>query len=193
MKNRLYKITHSPFSNFCSSAFGLILLIFIFLLVPLALFVFVTSRTAVIGGLRSYIVQSGSMKPTIDIGSMVFVYPQKSYLKGDVVTFRRGSITVTHRINDIQGTKYLTKGDANSKADSQVVDKKDIIGKDVIVVPFVGKLSAFVKTPFGFILIFAIPTLLFVFYEFLQIKREWEKIIEKKIRVKLEQTYKTAL
>lgn len=136
-------------------------------------------------GIRSYVVVTGSMKPALPIGSMVFTSPKKLYSVGDIITFKRGNISVTHRIYEIRENQFLTKGDANNSPDSQLVSSSDIIGRDVAIVPFIGRLTGFIKTPLGFGLLLGIPTLLFVFFEAWQMKKEWEKIIEKRIREKL--------
>jgi len=121
------------------------------------------------------------MQPALPVGSMVFVMPSTSYIKGDVITFKRGEISVTHRVVDVQENKYITQGDANNAPDNQLVMSSDVIGKNIAVVPFIGRFTAFLKTPFGFGLLLGIPTLLFVLYEFFQIKKEWEKSIERRI------------
>lgn len=159
--------------------------IVIFGLIPLVLFIFLTSRTSALFGVRSYTVMTGSMKPTLPVGSMVFTFPQSMYNVGDIITFKRGDITVTHRIAEISGESITTKGDANNSTDSQKVSLKNVVGKDVAVIPFIGRLSAFIKTPLGFFMLLGIPTLLFVILEALQIKKEWEKIIEKRILEKI--------
>ena len=161
---------------------NLLLGILIFSLVPLVLFIFVTSRSPILFGIRSYVVVTGSMKPALPVGSMVFTAPKNVYEVGNIITFKRGNIAITHRIYDIKDGKIITKGDANNAPDSQVVLKSDIIGRDVAVVPFIGRFTGFIKTPLGFGLLLGIPTLLFVFFEAWQMKKEWEKIIEKRVK-----------
>lgn len=157
----------------------------IFGIVPIVLFIFLTSRTSAIFGVRSYTVMTGSMRPTLPVGSMVFTYPQATYNIGDIITFNRGNITITHRIIEKSGTTFVTKGDANNASDAQKVVLKDIVGKDVAIVPFIGRIAGFIKTPLGFGLLLGLPTLLFIFFEALQIKKEWERIIEKRIMEKM--------
>jgi signal peptidase len=159
--------------------------IVIFGIVPVVLFIFLTSRTSVLFGFRSYTVMTGSMRPTLPVGSMVFTRPQATYNIGDIITFNRGNITITHRIIAKEGPSFVTKGDANNAADVQKVLARDIIGKDIAIVPFIGRVAGFIKTPLGFGLLLGLPTLLFVFLEALQIKKEWEKIIEKRIIAKM--------
>lgn len=161
---------------------NLLLGVLIFSLVPVVLFIFVTSRSPILYGIRSFVVVTGSMTPALPVGSMVFTFPKSTYNIGEIITFKRGSITVTHRILDIKEGKFITKGDANNSSDAQIVSKSEIIGHDVAVVPFIGRLTGFIKTPLGFGLLLGIPTLLFVLFEAWQMKKEWEKIIEKRVR-----------
>lgn len=185
MKQITYKLLHSPAAELFSAVMNALLIVFIFGMVPVVLFVFITSRSSILGGVRSYVVQTGSMKPALEVGSMVFTYPADSYTTNDVITFKRGSRSITHRIVGFRSGKFITKGDANNAADPQLVEKNDVIGRDVVVVPFIGRLTAFIKTPLGFGILLGIPTLFFVFYEAFQIKKEWEKSIEQKIMKKL--------
>lgn len=96
------------------------------------------------------IVTSGSMEPTFKKGDLVFV--QDILVKpnvGDIIIFTdpRGNIagnmpvTVTHRINGISGDTIRTKGDNNPVPDSWKVNKKDILGKAIVLngKPFVLK------------------------------------------------------
>jgi len=185
MKQTTQKLLHSPAAQLFSAVMNALLRVFIFGMVPVVLFIFITSRSPILWGIKSYVVQTGSMEPALEVGSMVFTYPQKSYKVGDVITFNRGKITITHRIHNITSAGFITKGDANNAADAQIVSKSNVIGKDVVVVPLIGRLTGFIKTPFGFGLLLGIPTLLFVIYEAFQIKKEWEKSIEQKIMKKL--------
>jgi tyrosine-protein kinase Etk/Wzc len=58
----------------------------------------------------------------------------------------------------------------------------NVVGKNFFAIPFLGKMVAFVKTVPGFILLIALPGLIFIFSEAREMKMEWEKEIEKKIR-----------
>ena len=61
------------------------------------------SRFSVFGGYRSFIVQSGSMEPSIMIGDIIIVRSETQYSLNDVVTFTNSAgLVVTHRIVEIQ-------------------------------------------------------------------------------------------
>jgi signal peptidase len=75
-------------------------------------------ETPAVFGYQLYVVQSGSMEPTFNIGSVILsrIPGDPSKLKkGDVVTFTNDGVTITHRIfeviNDDGIVKYKTKGD----------------------------------------------------------------------------------
>lgn len=159
--------------------------ILIIILLALVAMTLVTTRTSFFGGIRSFVVQTGSMEPQIPVGSLIYVVPQSEYRVGDIVTFKRGEMAVTHRIVGVQDLGYETKGDANPAADSQLVRKTDIYGRNQLLVPEIGKLINFLKTLPGFMLLVVLPTLVFVGFEVRTMKLEWEKQLEKKIMARL--------
>ncbi len=106
---------------------------------------FLTSLIRVETGIETKIVQSGSMEPSIPVGSVVFVRPSASYEVGDIVTFGEDTASVvptTHRVVSVRtvgGTElYATKGDANEEADPREVARSEVIGKVFLSVPYAG-------------------------------------------------------
>lgn len=92
-----------------------------------------------IWGYQLYKVQSGSMSPTLPIGSIILSKKPSdaSALKvGDIVTFSQNGIIVTHRIIEIvndNGIKYRTKGDNPSNSpDINLLSPKDVIAVFVV-------------------------------------------------------------
>jgi len=85
----------------------------------------------------------------------------------------------THRINDIKVTdgrvSYITKGDANDAPDQREIQKREVIGKVLISVPFVGYAVDFAKKPLGFALIIIIPAAIIIFDEIKKIIKEVQK------------------
>jgi signal peptidase len=130
---------------------------------------------------RLFAVQSGSMEPTIKVGSVVVVLPQDSYQKEDIITVRserNPKETVTHRIakvktdEDTGNTSFILKGDANEDSDMEPVLLKRAIGKVILILPFVGYPVAFAQTQLGFVLLIVIPATLIIYSEAQSIKRE---------------------
>ena len=100
------------------------------------------------GGIRLFVVQSGSMEPIFKIGSMVLIAPKKEYQVGDAITFlvdpaktnlKLANATITHRItkigNDQGRINYQTKGDANNAADKDMVSHNAVLGKVIFFIP----------------------------------------------------------
>lgn len=99
-----------------------------------------------------FVVQSGSMEPSIPTGSLVLIKPQPNYVQNDVVTFRDldSGGTVTHRIVKINATstQFQTKGDANSSFDKDLIFPEQILGKVTHQVPYLGYPLGLVKSFF---------------------------------------------
>jgi len=92
-----------------------------------------------------------------------------SYKIGDVITFSESGKTktsITHRIHDIiieeNQPIYITKGDANNEPDSEGVLPKEISGKVLFSVPFMGYVISAAKKPLGFMLIIIIPAVIII-------------------------------
>lgn len=82
----------------------------------------------VMGLVSIYKVETGSMEDGIHAGDYILIVNQKTYHKGDIVTFKKDDYFVTHRIVKIEGDKVTTKGDANNTIDD-AISMDDIVGK----------------------------------------------------------------
>lgn len=95
------------------------------------------------------VVISGSMSGSIEVNDMVVIHEEDSYALGDVVTFRSGKNLVTHRIVGTAEGGFITKGDANNASDLDPVPPEDIVGKVIWVIPKIGAMIEFIRTPLG--------------------------------------------
>lgn len=96
-------------------------------------------------GYSFYVVTSGSMEPEIHVGDLVVVRQcgASECVPGDVITFQdENQNTVTHRLQEKQGEKLVTRGDANNTADLPV-EPDQVKGKVVAVVRSAGWLLGF--------------------------------------------------
>jgi len=148
----------------------------------------VISTFSIPGNFKVKIVQSGSMEPAIDMGSIVIVKSENNYKIGDIITFSKEikyQEPITHRIYDIKivGSQphYITKGDANNTPDQREILKKDIIGKVVFHIPYIGYAVDFTKKPIGFALIIIVPAAVIIGDEIRKIYDEIKKKKEKEI------------
>ena len=102
-----------------------------------------------------FIIDSGSMAPTIPVGAAVLLDPGSAGLRtGDVVTMRTGSGAIfTHRITrlaTLDGVSYMeTKGDANATVDPSLTPLDHVMGRVVITLPLVGFIIAWLALPSG--------------------------------------------
>ena len=110
-------------------------------------------------GLQPYVVLSGSMEPTYHVGSLIYVksVDYKELKAGDPITYMISQDTVvTHRIievlvdqEDPDTIRYFTQGDANAQPDGTSVHYKNIIGKPVFSIPYLGYVSHYIQNPPG--------------------------------------------
>jgi len=86
------------------------------------------------------VVVSGSMRPALDIGDIVLVDARKPFNVsiGDVIAFRFENMIVVHRVINVTGGGFRTKGDANPDPDPFVVDSSSVVGKVVGSIPKIG-------------------------------------------------------
>lgn len=145
------------------------------LAVYLALLVVLVAPNIV--GIKNYMVTSGSMEPEIPVGSMVYVkhvnYTDISI--NDVITFLIDSDTrVTHRVVGIDDATqfFQTKGDNNDIPDASPVSYKNVIGKVILHLPYLGYVLSFLSDVYGKI---SAICFLFVLVVLSELSSKWVK------------------
>lgn len=122
-------------------------------------------------GIRPYAVVSGSMEPVYPTGSLLYVRcaAADTLAVGDAITFMLDEDTVaTHRIIEIipdeeEGVlRFRTQGDANDTPDGTPVHEKNIIGKPLFAIPYLGYFAHFVQKPPGLYLAISFAAVLAV-------------------------------
>ena len=161
--------------------FQIIYYIFIAFIAVVAVLLII-SAFPITGNFKVMVVQSGSMAPAIKMGSVVAVKPADDYKIGDIITFgpySRTKAPTTHRIFDIKVVngqpRYITKGDANNAPDQREISKRDILGKVLFSVPYLGYAVEFAKKPAGFALIIIVPAAVIISDEVKKIYNEIKK------------------
>lgn len=158
---------------------------FAVLIVVIALLL-INAFPSVVGADYSFVVMSGSMEPAIPTGSIVFVKdaPAESIEEGDVITFSKGTgtVTTTHRVIEKYqsggGIRFETKGDNNEVPDTEPVYRSDLVGVVMFSVPFIGYLSAFASTRLGWLVFIAIPCFLLIMSELWELYQALEPVDE---------------
>ncbi len=110
-------------------------------------------------GYKPFIVMSGSMETTINIGDLVIVKKVNlsSIHIGDIIAFKNGNIVISHRVKEVindSGTyKFKTKGDNNNVADDFIVSSDAIEGIFVNKIPGLGSILLFLGKPIGLLMV----------------------------------------
>lgn len=148
----------------------------------------VTILLALIMGYKFMIVSSGSMAPTLPVGSLVMVTPceYEDLELGDIVTMNKGGTYLTHRVvgkKDINNRIlanpgeegfdeeaysrgiWYTQGDyVGAQADAKV-DNNEIIGKvyEAHCFTIVGEIVMYVKANYKLLIVFFIILAVFMY------------------------------
>lgn len=132
--------------NVLTSVFVVLIVILALVLVGVRLF-----------GLTPYAVLSGSMEPEYPTGSLIYVQgaEPEQIQSGDAITFVLDEqLTVaTHRVIgiDLENQQFHTKGDANQTPDAQAVHFRNLLGKPVFCIPYLGYVSLFLSSGPGIV------------------------------------------
>lgn len=135
-------------------------------------------------GYSVFIVTSNSMEPVMSPGSALLVekVDHQKLNVDDVITYEKGYssegklLVDTKRIVEIleeDGERsYRLKGDQSDPADEGVVCRSDqVLGKAISSLPGVGSFFAFVKTPIGLVACIALPLLILLTFEVVNLVR----------------------
>ena len=148
----------------------------IFILVPFVVFTLITSKTDKFLGIQSFVVLSGSMQPTIPVGSIIYTQKQSWYPQGSIISFKKADATVTHRVvkvtNRANTLYYQTKGDANKTPDPNTISQGNILGEVIFTLPYLGYITSYTQSLQGLIFFIIIPATVLVYHELLSLKRE---------------------
>lgn len=138
-----------------------------------------------INGYQLKSVQSGSMAPEFETGSIIVVQQidDPSVLqKGDIISFEnKKEQLITHRIHHVvqEGMLFQTKGDHNQAPDHGVVEAQQIVAQYTgLTLPYLGYISTYLQSKLNIPLFLILCGGLFVLYSltmFWQIYRHLDK------------------
>lgn len=138
-------------------------------------------------GYKSYIIKTNSMEPTININDVVITKKvEKQDIKiGDVITFLQDGEVITHRITQIsENGEYSTKGDNNNIEDTFKITYENIEGKQILIIPYLGKIVQLLDNKIVFLIITLIVLICMLMtiqnQEKREYRREKKKIEDKK-------------
>jgi signal peptidase len=116
-------------------------------------------------GYSSYVIYSGSMEPTVKVGSLLLSRPVDvdDLRVGDVITYRApgNHTTLTHRIVDMRQEDgewiFKTKGDASLGPDPQEVSMRGEVARMAFDIPYLGYVVDFARSTPGIALFLLVP------------------------------------
>ena len=118
-------------------------------------------------GFEPYNIVSGSMEPTIPVGSLVYIKETapEDIQAETVIAFQSGNSIVVHRVKEnhyVEGT-FVTKGDANPRDDLSEVPYRDVIGVVAHHFPYLGQFLSVFSSRVGkiYVLLFALCGIMF--------------------------------
>ncbi|MBW2673008.1 MAG: signal peptidase I [Deltaproteobacteria bacterium] len=123
------------------------------------------------------VVRSESMKPTLMMGDVALIGPLRGEVEpGMIICYRHDGQLVTHRVHSIEGGGIITtKGDALADPDPWIVIPEEIEGVCFLRIPYLGYLSAFVRTPVGWGILIIVPALALIGYFIRDIFKETKR------------------
>ena len=190
VENLTKKISKSKKRKNIINNFAYVILI-IYLVINVILIIQTTitpKKVPSIFGYKTFSIVSESMEPVINVNDLVITKKckQQDVKQGDIISYKKGDVVITHRVDKVVNEKgyiyYLTKGDNNFILDEHEVKFKDIEGKYVCKVPYVGKVVVFLKNEK---VVFFIILLLVVWY-IANNKKNKKKILRSEARRKYE-------
>ncbi len=108
-------------------------------------------------GIEPFVVESGSMQPTIQTGSLSFINKHVEYQdikENDIIAYTASSgAKVTHRAIKITEEGIETKGDSNEVSDGITTTKSNYIGKNIFSIPKLGYVIKLIQTTRGKIML----------------------------------------
>lgn len=150
-------------------------------------------------GISIYTIVSPSMTPNINVYDVVVnirVDDPTKIKVGDIITFKSQAatsegMTITHRViardQLPDGTyEYMTQGDNNPEPDSSYVMFDNIIGKEIVTIPALGKVQFLIANKKSWLFLLLIPIAIYLIREIYKLidlvglKKKVTKVIEEK-------------
>lgn len=129
-----------------------------------------------------YTIVSPSMTPVIKVYDVVVnirVDDPTSIQPGDIITYKSAAansegMTITHRVIEVSqlpdGTyEYMTQGDNNKEPDSLYVTFDKVIGKEILIIPQIGRLQFLIANQKGWLIFLLIPVLIYLIKEVIKL------------------------
>lgn len=125
-----------------------------------------------------YTIVSPSMTPTIKVYDVVVNVREdkpENIKVGDIITYTSKAstsegMTITHRVVEVNKLpdgeyEYRTQGDNNSEPDSLYVSYDQVIGKEFVIIPYLGRIQFLIANQKGWLFLLLIPVSIYMLIE----------------------------
>ena len=104
-------------------------------------------------GYDVYNIISGSMEPSIPVGSLIYVEAAvpADIQEGEVIAYHGRGSTIAHRVvqNRLVEGEFVTKGDANPEEDLNAIPYTSLVGRVKYHIPWIGSFLAIYTSAVG--------------------------------------------
>lgn len=144
MKSEVVYKTMKVISNLLFVVLGLVLVVCLYSFVSIQV---LSHKYVNFFSYTFFQIGSNSMAPAITTNDLIVVKLSDDDIKaGDIITYEDGDTLVTHRVQSVNQTGYVTKGDANMEQDRAIL-KDQVVGKVVKILPQYGVWFKVLTTP----------------------------------------------
>ena len=125
-------------------------------------------KTPDLFGKKAFIIVSGSMIPTIDIGDVALIQDASTANVGDIIAFRKDTTVIVHRVinqMDVNGNvMYQTKGDNNNVPDLELVSTLNMEGVYFNKIPWIGNVLMFLYNNLTYVVVVVILVIIVKYF-----------------------------
>ena len=144
MKSEVVYKTMKVISNLLFIVLGLVLVVCLYSFVSIQV---LSHKYVNFFSYTFFQIGSNSMAPAITTNDLIVVKLSDDDIKaGDIITYEDGDTLVTHRVQSVNQTGYVTKGDANMEQDRAIL-KDQVVGKVKKILPQYGVWFKVLTTP----------------------------------------------
>lgn len=125
-------------------------------------------------GYKPLVVVSGSMEPTLKIGSILYYHELNldEFEPNDILVYQTKEHIISHRIVNKTETGFITKGDANNSIDQNVINKNQILGIGTNwCIPYLGYYADFIYNHKIILYVSMIIIVIDIAFDYFKIKR----------------------
>ena len=144
MKSEVVYKTMKVISNLLFVVLGLVLVVCLYSFVSIQV---LSHKYVNFFSYTFFQIGSNSMAPALTTNDLIVVKLLDDDIKaGDIITYEDGDTLVTHRVQSVNQTGYVTKGDANMEQDRAIL-KDQVVGKVIKILPQYGVWFKVLTTP----------------------------------------------